>query len=109
LAKGRTDREAEQDLRDVTGVWVTMWDTETDRNEFLDALDQGPMPAARTVLRLGQLGAVILLGFGETEVQALAGRLERSPLPMTKGGQPWSPGGRPTSHAGALRDPVRES
>jgi len=103
FAAGSSAAEATRELKDLRAVWITLWDTAADRDEFVTALEKGPVPAGYATAALGAEGAVVLFGFDEAERTALAKRLGDGPLPMTRGGQPWPPPGR--SHAFQPRVP----
>jgi hypothetical protein len=90
LASGTTAAEAAKALKDLKGVWITLWDTPKDREEFVDAYDKNAT-AAHGTFRLGNMGAVIFYGFDEAERKALESRFEKSPPPMTRAGKPWAP------------------
>jgi hypothetical protein len=91
LASGASAGEAGRSLKDLKGVWITCWDTPQDRDEFLKALDQGPV-AGHATAPIGAMGAVVFFGVDEVERGALMKRLGQSPLPMTRDGRKWSPG-----------------
>jgi hypothetical protein len=91
LATGPDAAAAGRDLKDLRGVWITLWDTPGDRNEFLETYARGRQPADHVLVTLGNLGAVVCFGFGEAEASALAKRLGESPSAMTRDGKPWSP------------------
>jgi len=90
LASGTSADEAGTTLKDLKAVWVTLWDTPTDREEFVGAYDKNAA-AAHATFRLGNMAAVVFFGFDEAERKALEARLEKSPPPMTQAGRPWSP------------------
>jgi len=91
LASGASAVEAGRTLKGLKGVWVTCWDTPQDRDEFLEAFDQG-RAAGHVAAQLGTLGAIVFFAVDEPERQALIRRLQESPLPATRDGRTWSPG-----------------
>ncbi len=91
LAAGTDAETAGRDLKDLRGVWITLWDTPRDRNEFLETYERGRPGGDYVLATLGNLGAVVCFGFSEADASALAKRFGQSPPAMTRGGQPWSP------------------
>jgi hypothetical protein len=90
LASGQTADEAGKALKDLRGVWITLWDTPKDREEFVEAYDTRAA-TAHVTFRLGNMSAVVFFGFAEAERKALETKLEKSPPPMTQSGKAWSP------------------
>ncbi len=63
----------------IRGVWVTVWDTPKDREEFVAAYDKNvPMPH-RTTVRIGERTAAFLYGFEEDEAEKAAERMKQQP------------------------------
>ena len=91
LASGASAEAAGATLADLRAVWFTLWDTETDRDEFVAAYEQQPATGRRAIVPLGSLGAVVLFGFDEAEENAVADRIKKAPPPMTRAGKPWTP------------------
>ncbi len=91
VASGPDRASAARDLKEPRGLWITLWDTPRDRDEFVETYTRRPPTVVRVVAPMGNLGAVVLLGFPEAEARALARRLGEAPPPMTRGGRPWSP------------------
>ncbi|MBE3070876.1 MAG: hypothetical protein IMZ66_11640 [Planctomycetes bacterium] len=91
LASGASPDAAAKDLKDLQGVWFTLWDTPEDRDEFLEAYARCAPAPAPVLMRLGTQGAVAMFGIDEAERQALEKRLGESPPPMKRAGKPWSP------------------
>ncbi|MFO8015338.1 MAG: hypothetical protein R6X20_18810 [Phycisphaerae bacterium] len=91
LAAGPDAETAGRDLKDLRGVWVTLWDTPGDRNEFIETYARGRRGSEHVLVTFGNLGAVVCFGFGEADAAALVKRLGESPLAMTRGGKPWAP------------------
>jgi hypothetical protein len=92
LAPGANPSQAASASKGFRGVWITLWDTPQDREEFVRALPQGSA-APHAVAPLGSLGAAVFFGFDKTTADATAKRLEETPPAMTRGGRPWSPRG----------------
>jgi hypothetical protein len=72
------------------GVWVTLWNTPKDRDEFVAAYDQNG-PAGHATYKWGGLGAVFFFRFEEAERKAVESALGKSPPKLTRDGKPWSP------------------
>ena len=89
LAAGPTVDAARVALKDLEGVWVTAWDTRTDRDEFVAALAKGSLAPGAVVDAVGDATAVVYFGVEDTERGRLTRRLRESPLPMTKDGKVW--------------------
>jgi hypothetical protein len=70
----------------TSSVWITLWDTAQDRDEFETAY-QSTLVKPVEVLPIGARGAAFLFGF--TQSSALAMRL--SELRFTRAGKPWDP------------------
>ncbi len=87
LAKGGSEQDADK-LNDLKGVWITLWDTRTDRNDFMAAYRDREVPG-RQARRLGERGALFLFGFDEDAAQALFEKIEANPPKFTKGGEDW--------------------
>ena len=81
---------AKSQPENLCGVWFTMWDTPSDREEFIDAYETHRALPARAILRLGKLGAVFVFARDETRRQALEKRLRTASLELTCEGKPWS-------------------
>jgi hypothetical protein len=94
LASGRDAAEAARLLMDLRGVWVTVWDSPVDRDEFVAALPQGSLPSGHAVIPMGTHGAIVFVGFGEGDRATLAARLARTPLTLTRNGKAWPPPAR---------------
>jgi len=90
LAAGPDAETAGRSLKDPRGVWITLWDTPQDRQEFIETYGRGQRPGGRPLVPLGNLGAVGLFGFGEADASALVDRLRKAPPSMTRDGKPWS-------------------
>jgi len=90
LAFGSSADDAGKTLKDLRAVWITLWDTPKDRDEFVEAYEQLG-PAGRTTFKYGNQGAVFFFGFDEAERKAVQAALEKSPPKMTRNGKPWTP------------------
>jgi len=91
LASGPSAEAAGRTLTDLRGVWFTLWDTPKDRDEFVAAYERQPAAGRRSIVALGNLGAVALFGFDDAHETALAERIQKAPPATTQGGKPWSP------------------
>jgi len=72
------------------GIWVTLWDTPKDRDEFIAAYDQNG-PAGHATYKWGGLGAVFFFRFEEAEHKTVESAFGKSPPKLTRDGKPWSP------------------
>ena len=90
LAKGPDQKKAGADLRGLRGVWITLWDTHNDRDEFLEDYEYQRKIASRTAFKLGRRGAIFLFGFDADECEALKKRIEADPPRFTRAGKSWS-------------------
>ena len=75
LASGTTREDAERSLKDPRGVWVTVWDTAAERNEFTAALDKGNPPPGYAVSPIGDTGAIVFIGFPKGERDSYLGKV----------------------------------
>ncbi len=91
IAAGVDKAAAAAGLKGLRGVWVTAWDSERDREEFVTALGAGPGIPASTVVRSGSRVAIVLAGFPAAERAALVDKLKAFPLRFTQSGRPWTP------------------
>lgn len=91
LAAGPNADAAGATLRDAKGVWITLWDTPADRDEFVAALEKIPAAGPRAIVGLGTVGAVVFFNFTDAERADLAKQIEQSPPAMLRGGKPWAP------------------
>jgi hypothetical protein len=73
------------------GVWITLWDTEKDRDEFVEALQTVAPAPNRVTFKWGKQGAVFFFNFNEASRKAIEAALDKSPPAMTKDGKPWTP------------------
>jgi hypothetical protein len=91
LAEGKDAESAASELRGLKGIWVTLWDTSDDRNEFVEEYEIERELDRRSVFRLGDRGAVFLFGFDAAQREALQRRFAQAPPAFTKGGRSWNP------------------
>jgi hypothetical protein len=89
LAAGATATTAARDLKGLQGVWVTAWDSDGERAEFVRALEAGQPPAGYAIGNAGERLAVVFVGFDAAERQSLMEKLHTSPLRLTKQGRAW--------------------
>ncbi len=80
LASGPTAADAARSLKTLQGVWVTVWDTRADREEFVTALAAAAMPLGTTTTALGDTAAVVFVGFDAADRAAL---MKRVPAALT--------------------------
>ncbi|HEY3380715.1 MAG TPA: hypothetical protein VGK32_03045 [Vicinamibacterales bacterium] len=82
LASGATQEEAAHRLADLQGVWITVWDSAKEREEFLRAIEKGTPPPRSQTAAVGRTMAVVFIGFEDGERQVLLSRLRELPLPV---------------------------
>ena len=59
------------------GLWITIWDTPADRDEFVEAYEKArPMPS-RSSLKVGDLCGVFFYAFGDALAQTVWDRVQR--------------------------------
>jgi len=74
-----------------TGLWVTLWDTPEDRDEFVTKYSTRVMDPSRNWFALGEHGAVFLFGLDEEPAKTIEEALLESPPEFTKDGESWTP------------------
>lgn len=94
LATEPVKEEINQASKNLQGVWLTMWDTPEDRDEFVERYEMHRALPSRTLLKLGDLGAVFFFAFEDTRRRTVEGCLQASPPAFTRGGRPWVTIGR---------------
>lgn len=65
LGKGETRESATRELKSLRGVWVTVWDTADDCDEFVEDYELERDIDGRRFVRVGQRVAVYLFGFDD--------------------------------------------
>jgi len=90
LAEGRDAAAAAKELKGLRGVWITLWDTADDRDEFVEDYAEFRPQRSRAAFKLGRRGTVFFYNFDGTEWAALRRTLETSPPKFTKGGKVWA-------------------
>lgn len=96
LAPGKTRAEAEQHVLkhrapgDVRCVWITLWDTADDRDEFLEAYNDERDLKHRRAAKLGRRGALFFFNVPEEQRAALEARWKERPPALTRDGKAWS-------------------
>ena len=70
-------------------VWITLWDTAQDREEFEAAYRLIGKPL--TAVPFGSRGVAFLHGFSKDQDAALAKKLAAGGLRFTRAGKPWDP------------------
>ena len=88
----RTSPNASGPIIDETckGIWITLWNTPKDRDEFVAAYDQNG-PAGHATFKWAKLGAVFFFRLDESERKAIVSALEKSPPRLSRDSKPWSP------------------
>jgi hypothetical protein len=90
LLANRTGSDALAAAKGLQGVWMTAWDTPKDRDEFLAALEKGSPAPNSVAVPVGRQLAVVYVAIPEGERESLTRRLELLPVPMARGGRPWT-------------------
>ena len=72
------------------GVWVTVWDTGDDRDEFVEDYGYHRPDLQRSRFEIGERVAVYVYGFDEDAVATLRARLTPQILALSKDGKRWS-------------------
>ncbi|MBN2562551.1 MAG: hypothetical protein JXQ75_16625 [Phycisphaerae bacterium] len=108
LATGPDQKDAKKKPDNLYGLWLTMWDTADDRDEFVKEYEVHRALESRVVHKLGRLAAVSFFGMDEARGKALAKQLETAPPKFTRDGKPWSFDVTPRSDAqeGTTQAPV---
>jgi hypothetical protein len=73
------------------GVWVTLWDTPEDRDEFVNTYSTEVMDTSRNWFPLGERGAVFLFGLDEGPAKTIEEAFVESPPEFTRNGESWTP------------------
>jgi hypothetical protein len=73
-----------------SGLWITLWDTAADRDEFTQAYEEHVPDHERHRVLLGDRGAAFLFGMDAAEREAWATRLEEDAIGFTRSGREWS-------------------
>jgi len=74
----------------VRGVWITLWDTADDRDEFLETYADERELKQRRAAKLGKRGAVFFFNVPGEQCAALESRWRQQPPALTRDGKPWS-------------------
>lgn len=90
LAPRPVEESAAHQPEGLCGLWITLWDTSEDRDEFIDAYEKHrPLPSRR-IVKLGSRGAACFFDFCEEAERALEESLKAGPPRFTCDGRPWS-------------------
>lgn len=89
IADGPDEKAASKDLKNRRGVWVTMWDTSDDREEFIDDFVHFRPDPTRRLIRIGARVAVFTFAFSADAHAAFETALSNAKLEFRKGGKPW--------------------
>ena len=100
LTSASDDGGALPPIEDSCGLWFTVWDTPADRNEFMEGYETHRDLPLRTVVKVGDLGAVYLFGFDEVQRNIVEAALRTAPPPLMRGKKPWSWSGGPATDRG---------
>jgi hypothetical protein len=90
LVASQGGSDAITSTKGLQGVWLTAWDTQKDRDEFLAALDKGSPAPNSVAVPVGRQLAVVFIAVSPAERDSLTRRLELMAVPMTRGGRPWT-------------------
>jgi hypothetical protein len=74
----------------TAGIWITLWDTAEDREEFTAAYEAYHSEAERTRVSLGNRGEAFVFGMNALECETLAARLREAALGFRQSGRAWS-------------------
>jgi hypothetical protein len=77
----------------TAGLWITLWDTSEDRDEFTKTYEEKRPDPNRTRVSLGSRGEAFVFGTNALDRETLAARLRGAALGFTQSGKPWSAGG----------------
>jgi hypothetical protein len=77
------------EYRGPRGIWVTAWDTERDRQEFIRGYEEERKLPGRTVVNVGRRAAVFLFGVDDEARKALERALQDGALVFARDGKPW--------------------
>ncbi|HUU95575.1 MAG TPA: hypothetical protein VM487_07535 [Phycisphaerae bacterium] len=72
------------------GLWITLWDTTDDRDEFVAAYESHRSPASRAMMNLGSRAAVYFFGFNEATRRGVESGLQAAGPGLTRGGALWA-------------------
>ncbi len=75
--------------RGARGVWVTLWDSEEDRDEFVRGYERHRKLANRATLKVGTHAAVFLFNVEDEARAVLERSLTPATLKATRDGKPW--------------------
>lgn len=79
----------------LAGVWLTMWDTPDDCDEFIDGYEIYRESPSRVLVRLDERGVAFLYGVDGGQRSGVTERLRAAPPRFTRGRKPWSLGSSP--------------
>lgn len=82
--------ESKGALEGLKGVWITLWDTPSDRDEFISDYATERPDTARVARKWGGRGAVFFYGFDEHAADKRMADLAPVAASLTKAGKPWS-------------------
>ncbi|HET9232871.1 MAG TPA: hypothetical protein VFP10_01875, partial [Candidatus Eisenbacteria bacterium] len=71
-------------------VWITLWDTAKDREEFESAY-RASLAKSVTVVPIGSRGVAFLSGFSRDEESTITKKISEGALRFTQAGKPWDP------------------
>jgi hypothetical protein len=92
FAYGKTvDQAAEEAAKGkCKGLWITLWDTEKDRDEFIKAYNGISPNLKRETFKYGNFGAIFIYDFSDEFSRIIKDNLGTKPPRMTKDDKPWS-------------------
>ncbi|MGD8453363.1 MAG: hypothetical protein PVJ57_16240 [Phycisphaerae bacterium] len=90
LTAAAVEEPLETAPQDLCALWITVWDTPTDRDEFLAEYARCRKQPERTVVPLGDRSAAFLFAANESRRQAIEQALRTAPPLWTHGKRPWS-------------------
>lgn len=89
LAEGADAAAALKEMKNRRGVWVTMWDTKSDREEFIEDFKEYRPDPGRRLIRVGARVAVFAFGFSAEAAAAFEKSLAAADLDFKNSGKDW--------------------
>lgn len=78
------------DAGSTRAIWITLWDTPQDREEF-ESTYRSVSGKTMTTLPIGTRGVAVLYGFSKDESLPIAKQLSDGALRLSRAGKPWDP------------------
>lgn len=84
-----TRKDTALDRAGLRGLWITVWDSHNDRDEFVEDYLSSDKINKSNVLRFGMRGAVFFYGFSDADKKAFTQRFHDAPPKFTRAAKPW--------------------